>query len=159
MKKLLLFVLIITASFGCEKENDDPGSIEVSITYYYNQFFGYRKDVGAKVFVYESSVGEKIYLDSMRVISARWGAVYNKNGKIINEVDFRTTAKLFEAEANAEGVALIQGVPPGRYFIMVASKGRWTYSVKSIDVLPGETLKLTKNFGYISEWFPQGEAW
>jgi len=160
MRKITFSIILVATLFSaCKKELKEPGAIEVTITYFYNNFFGYRNDVGAKIFVYDPAVGKQMHLDSMSVIFARIGAIYDRNGKIIDKGEFLETRYLFTAEANASGVAHIGNVPPGKYFILAASKGRFTYSTKNIEVLPGETLHLTKNFGYLFEWLPQGESW
>ncbi|WP_319589663.1 carboxypeptidase-like regulatory domain-containing protein [uncultured Draconibacterium sp.] len=158
MKKLIYLIIAIFI-FSCsdDEASKEPGSIEVTISYYYNNFIGYRYDVGAKVFVYDSDLSNQIHRDSMNVVFARLGILVDKDGEIIGG-DFETPS-LYEAEANADGVAFISDVKPGDYFIMVASEGRWTYSVKEIEVLPGENLILTKNFGYLNEFLPRGESW
>lgn len=153
MNKLTLLFLISLICFSCDKIFE-PGSVEIEVSYYYNQYQGYKPDVGAKAFLFERDKSiTSVYIDSMSSIDARIGFLVDKNDDLL-DVDYK-----YSGEAGASGIITISDVDQGKYLLILASKGRYTFTHKYIEVNSGETLKLVKNFYYLHDYEDGGEIW
>jgi len=156
--KILLFALILVAFISCEKDDPVPGSLNIKVSYFYNNFQGYKPDVGAKAYLHDTKYGNLAYLDSIGPISARVGFLVDKNGKWITADDGGITHK-YDGEADVTGTISILNIEPGSYYLVVASEGRYTFSTKRISIGEGENLDLVKNFYYLHDFDYGGESW
>lgn len=148
MKKIL-FLLSVSLFFSCSK--DGSGNLELTVSYFYNDFQGYKPDVGSTVYIFDDEYSKVIFPDSMSIIAARTGMIIDKDGK----------PHLYEqkGEADVSGKINIDNIKSGQYFIILASKGRWLYSTKLITIQDDETFSLVKNFGYKNEYSKYPESW
>jgi hypothetical protein len=152
MKKVIVVAIIAAVFAGCSKEDDGgTGTVELTVSYFYNDYQGYKPDVGAQVHVFDEKYGSVVCYDSMSIVAARIGIIYDKQGE--PHVD-----EIYSTEVGAGGVAKF-ALDAGNYFMIVASEGRWLYSTKSIKVNKDEVLYLTKNFGYRNEFQGKPESW
>ncbi|MFB9862617.1 hypothetical protein [Rufibacter immobilis] len=147
----VLAVLMLLA-FGCGSDkSEDPepqfGSVEVRMSYFYNDFQGYKPDTGADIYLFKET-GKKFINDW---IDYRIGTLRVEGTEEKVKYDFA-------AEADVSGVAKIENVPYGKYILVAASKGRFTYSKKSIEI-NSVSQSHVKNFGYRSEFSDIGEVW
>lgn len=145
MKKVFLVVVAAVMIVGCKKKD---GAVELTISYYYNNYQGYKPDVGAKVYIFDKDVN----CSSMSLTDAQMGIIVDKNGNT------KFDLYKYSSEADVNGVVKIS-VQPAEYYIVVASKGRYLYSMKKITVKSEETLYLTKNFYYLGEFKDVPESW
>lgn len=152
MKKLNPTLFIILLFCSCEKIFE-PGSLELQVSYCYNAYQGYKPDIGAQAHLYKKSHTSGVFIDSISCIDARVGYLIDNKGKIMDIDDD------YEGEVGITGILTIDNIKPGDYLLILASEGRWTFSHKYIEINPGETLKLVKNFGYLHEFEDGGEYW
>lgn len=149
----LLLMFLIASFMGCSKKDTAPGSLNIKVSYFYNTFQGYKADVGAKAYLFDWSKGQEAFIDSISPIAARTGILIDKKG------DFVECLYKYNGEADVTGSINIPNVDAGSYLLVVASKGRWTFSSKQIDIQPGQTMSLIKNFYYLHDWEYGGEVW
>lgn len=143
MRKLVLvFLAFFFLVTSCEKE-EEPGNLKIIVSYYYNDFIGYKPDVGARVFLYTDT-----YAKCPDWVSSIIGKAYVGE----EESDYQ-----YKAEADVNGEIHINNIPSGYYYIVLTSEGRYTYSDKIIDIPLGGTLDLVKNFYYRHEF--EEEPW
>ncbi|TZF81805.1 hypothetical protein FW774_17260 [Pedobacter sp. BS3] len=149
MKKTLLILTAAILLSACKKSDDKPktGSIEVKLSYFYNDFQGYKADVGARIYLFKQT--GKSYDKSY--VNYSIGALQVSGSDEIVYYDYR-------AEADVTGTAKIDNVPYGKYLLVAASKGRFVYSVKPIEV-NSVSQNFVKNFGYLHEFDDNGESW
>ena len=148
MRKLMLFIAVASVFVGCKKdEGVKTGTVEVTISYFYNDFQGYKPDVDASIYLFKQT--GKSYERSL---------VDYRIGVLTVEGTEETVRHDFKATANVNGVATINNVPYGEYLLVAASEGRWSYSVKPIK-LNAPKLEEVKNFGYLREFDNNGESW
>ncbi len=155
MKKtlFLLAMLPVLVLSSCSKDDDEPGSIELTVSYFYNSFQGYKPDVGATAYLFEYSKKDLLNLGTMTCASGMMGVLIDKNEEYhFNEYTSKGTA-------DVNGVIRLKNINPGSYFIMVGSEGRYLYSMKDIIIKSGEELTLVKNFGYKNEFSSLPETW
>jgi hypothetical protein len=144
MKNLIYLLLPLLLLTTCKKA-EKLGSVEVKITYHYSNYTGNVPDEGASIFLFKDE-GKSI----------KFSTVIRK-GIVNYDGDPNPAQLLFEAKADAAGVAKIYGIPYGKYLIVAGSKGRILYAVKSIEV-NSETQTLVKDFGFMDH-DPLGESW
>lgn len=154
MKKLLLFALIIALFDGCNLV-PKPGNLELTVSYFYNNFQGYKPDVGATACLFEKKYNDSLNMDSINLVSSRAGVFYNKYIKD----KFYDPKKMLKGEADVTGKISFKDVPAGEYFLLVTSKGRYVFSQKTVTIEPIKTLVLVKNFEYFHDMDPKGESW
>lgn len=152
MNKFLTFlsVVLITLITSCSKDNEQSnsnGSVEVKMTYFFNDAQGYKADVGASIFLFKQTQKSIDYEKSSPRI-----------GKIWYVGDSKEVYQDYEANAGADGVATIENVSNGDYLLVAKSKGRMTFSIKPISV-NNNKVSATKAFGYKSELDIKGESW
>lgn len=145
----LLFISLLFLS--CDKQ--EPAILEIEVSYFYNNFIGFKPDVGAKAYLFDHSQTSNISMDSMTVVDARMGKLTSKTG------DWLMAEPVYEGEAGASGLITIDNINPGYYLLILASEGRWSFTHKHQHVNSGEELKLVKNFNYYNEFKQGGEAW
>lgn len=149
MKKLLFLFLFVSLLSGCSK----PGNLELTISYFYNNFQGYRPDVGAKAMLFKSSVSQRLCMDSITLPYAETGIFYDNNGKYIKDED------ILKAEADVSGKINFKDLSNGKYLLIVSSKGRHIFSKKEIEIESGKTLSVVKNFEVDHDMDYKGESW
>lgn len=142
MKRIFPFILTVVLLAGCEKWKG-PGNLEITVSYYYNDFIGYKPDVGAKAYLYSD-----INASCPDYVSSIIGNAYVGGEEIRNE---------YFGRADVEGKVLIENIEPGQYYLVLVSEGRFTYSEKYPEIDPGETTRLVKNFYYKHEF--EKEPW
>lgn len=160
MKRLLLIIMAFSlytnqadaqikkkAVSAVPKVEVKKGSIEVKISYYFNEAQGQKADVGAKVFLFKKT--DKIYKSDF--INYYIGSMVVDGTEDIINADYRE-------EADISGTVRILDVPYGKYMLVVASKGRKIYSKKDI-VIDAPNKIFVKNFGYTDEMSNEGESW
>ena len=136
MKNIFFALLIPLFLFGgCEKFKE-PGDLKITVSYYYNDFIGYKPDVGATATLFED---ETLRYDDY--IEAAIGAIR------LNEDDLLFPD--YKAEADVNGIITIYDLPVGEYYLAIVSEGRFTYSEKVITIPSGGALDLVKNFYYL----------
>ena len=149
MKKVLVFLAIAVCFISCDK---GKGNLELTVSYYFNDYQGYKPDVAAHAYLFDIKIKDEMCLDSMNYYTAMIGRLVGKDGEwLINEINDKYDY-LYDGEADANGVLRISDINVGKYIIMLSSKGREIYSIKDIEIKKGETLFLTKNFGYLNDW-------
>lgn len=151
--KLLLFILILLAFVSCSKDDDLPATVNIEVSYYYNTFQGYKPDIGAIAFLCEKDKSKAFHNDSTAALFIRVGMYADKTGDLI-QIPYK-----YKAEAGVSGKINISNVDPGEYLLLLASKGRFIYSYKYLDIHSGENVELVKNFYYLNEFSYGGEAW
>jgi hypothetical protein len=156
--KFLLFFLFSIALMSCKKEDDEPGSVSIKVSYYYNAYQGYKPDVGAKAYLHDVEYISKVHLDSLHPIAAKVGLLIDKNGDFLLSSNNGVTYN-YSGEADVSGQIDIPNVGPGDYYLVVASEGRYTFSTKRITVGSGTPLTLVKNFYYLHDFDYGGESW
>lgn len=144
MKYLYLGITLLLLTVGCSKDkNEEPGDLIITVSYYYNQFIGYKPDAGADAHLFEN---EDVECDNQ--VDALVGWAY------IGEEKYESD---YNAEADVNGVIHFYNIPGGAYYLTIKSKGRFTFSDKIVDIPPGGELNLVKNFGYLHEF--EEEPW
>lgn len=151
MKNLFLISILILSLSGCKKA---PGNLEITVSYFYNNFLGYKPDVGANAILFEEKYLSGICKDSINLINSRVGVFYNTKGKAIDD-----PKNMLKAEANVEGKITFKDIPCGKYFLLVISNGRYVFSKKVIDIESAKTLSLVKNFEATHDMDTNGESW
>lgn len=140
------------------------GNVEITVSYFYNNFVGYRPDVGADAFLFHAD-NREVYADSLVFSSLGIATIYSENtdGKTyVRNSSYDEKYKVYNdysSEADVNGLIRFSDIPVGRYFIIISSHGRWTYSYRYIDVEKNKTLLLVKNFGMYHEFEDGGEGW
>lgn len=154
MKRILFGLLFsgLIVLVGCSKD-EEPANLEITVSYFYNTYQGYKPDVGATVVLYNSSDVSGYCADSTGYIGHKFAGFENSKGEDMS-VNYR-----YDQEADVNGVVKISGITPGKYLVAVCSKGRWLYSVKTVDFGDGEDVVLVKNFGYKNEYQSSPETW
>ena len=151
MKRILMLFMILTGlSSSCSKNGADPsanGSVEVKMSYFYNDAQGYKPDANASIFLFKQSGKSIDYENSSPRI-----------GKIQYQGDNEPVYQDYEATADLNGLAVIENVPNGDYLLVAKSKGRLTFSIKPISVKSSKVSEV-KAFGYKSELNIKGESW
>jgi len=134
---VLCFTIILTSS-QCEKEVLPPnGHLKLTVSY---PELVFENDtlcsipvpgVGVETRLYDKDAKCDGYRDAK--IDVAWignDATYAKYTQVINEI----------------GEATFKDIPAGKYYLVVFT-GKWyRYTEKYIEVIGGDTLKLTKNF-------------
>ena len=151
MKNLFFIAAFVFIFCGCKK--DEPASLEIEVSYYYNQYQGYKPDIGAKAYLFTEKQTKTVWIDSISPTLAQFGKLTDKSGTII-DVRYQ-----YKGEAGVSGMLNITGIEPGSYLLILASKGRYTFTHKHIDFNSGEALSLVKNFGYLYDYEFGGESW
>ena len=146
-----IYCIILLFFISCTKE--EPATITIEVSYFYNNFIGYKPDVGAKAFLFDHSKTGNISLDSMSVVDARFGQLTSKTG------DWLDLDPVYEGEAGAAGIITIENITPGYYLLILASEGRWSFTHKHQHIDSGEKLNLVKSFNYYYEFNQGGEIW
>lgn len=148
MKKIIIAFICALFLTGCSKDSEvKTGSLEVTLSYYYNAYQGYKPDVDAKVYLFKGY--DVKYKDSYSNYAT---------GSLRTESDDKLVFNDFKAVADVNGKAVISNIPYGKYLLVVSSKGRFVYSKKIIEI--NSDLKTeTKNFGYKDEFDDDGESW
>ena len=139
MKKLLYLFVFVSLLSGCNLISK-PGNLEITVSYFYNNFQGYKPDVGSKAYLFKSDVTQRICMDSLTMIYTSLGYFFDKNGKYIKDEDKQI------ADADVSGKINFNDLPSGKYFLVLSSKGRNMFSKKDIVIESGKKLLLVKNF-------------
>lgn len=153
MKKLNLLTLLLIFILSCDN-NKEPGSLEIEVSYFYNNYQGYKPDVGAKAFLFTNKEAKGICIDSMNWANATTGIPADNKGELMFDI-----APAYKGEVGISGTVYITGIEAGDYLLILASEGRFTFSTKNIEIISGQDLKLVKNFGYYHEFDLGGESW
>src|SRR5690606_4038115 len=122
MKYILVLLLALT-TFSCKKDDDKQATLEVTLSYYYNQYQGYKPDVNASVYLFR---------DTGKDYEAKY-VHYATGGLTIKGSDQKVYSD-YSGKTDVNGVATLTGVPYGKYLIVVSGKGRSVYSKKKITV-------------------------
>ena len=158
MKQLFFIALILLAFASCTKdevspEEQVPATLAIEVSYFYNDFQGYKPDVAAVAFLCEKDKTTAFYNDSTAGLAVRVGLYTEKSGDWV-EIPYK-----YKGEAGGSGIVNIEGIVPGEYLLLLASEGRYTYTHKYMTIKSGEKISLVKNFNYYSEWEYGGELW
>lgn len=154
MKHLSLTVLCITillTSSECRKEPVPLiGHLKLTVTYpeavvengmlYFIQVPG----VGAEVSLYDKDAICKGYKDAMLGIA--W-------------LTDKYVSPEYKQWSNEKGEVLFKDIPVGEYFLIVYARQWSKYTEKYIEVIGGDTLKLTKNFTSDLAFYEDLEPW
>lgn len=150
--KNIIIILVLIISVSCSKD-DEPANLTIEVSFFYNNFQGYKPDVEAKAYLFDHSKTSGIEMDSMHIIDARIGKLVDKTG------EWMDVEPIYEGEAGASGMISIDNIIPGYYLLILASKGRYSFTHKHQHIESGERLNLVKNFGYLYEFQRGGESW
>jgi hypothetical protein len=145
--------MVIFAFASCSKDEDQPATVNIEVSYYYNTYQGYRPDIGAIAYLCEKDKSNAFHNDSTAALFIRVGMYADKTGDLI-QIPYK-----YKGEAGVSGKINIPSVDPGDYLLLLASKGRYLYSFKYITIHSGENVELVKNFYYLREFNYGGEAW
>ena len=152
MRGLIFMILLFTAGCTDNITSTAPvvttGNIEITVSYYFNNFVGYKPDVSAKAYLFHAD-NMNIYADSLKY--SRSGIATNTDGDKIDSD--------YSNEADVNGLIRFNDLSAGRYFIIISSNGRYAYSYKYIDIEKGKTLLLVKNFTMYREYANGGQEW
>lgn len=151
MKKIIFYFSIIFVFNSCTTE---PGSLKVTVSYYYNTYQGYKPDVGAKVFLFLKSETTSFHNDSTNPIIAKAGMLQDYSGDIISGLTYK-----YSGITDGSGNCVINDIEPEDYLLIVASNGRTVYSHKYITINEGQQLSLGKSFYYLHDYEDGGEYW
>ncbi len=148
---IFLCASILFTSTQCSKESDPQnGHLEVTVTYPEVVIEGNTIDwfsvpgAGAEVRLYDKDAICLGYKDA-----------------ILNLVKIRDEYSMSEylLVADEKGEVLFSNIPAGEYFLIVYAGQLYKYSEKYIEVIGGDTLKLTKNFTPSGSFFKELEPW
>ena len=154
MKKLLFLFLFVSLLSGCNIISK-PGNLEITVSYFYNNFQGYKPDVGAEAYLINKKYTDSLCMDSINLITSRSGVFYNKFVKD----EFYDPKGMLKSEADLNGKINFKDLPVGDYFILLVSHGRYVYSKKELKIESTKTLSLVKNFEYLHDMDQKGESW
>lgn len=152
MKKIY-YLLLITFFVASCNIFQKPGNIEISVSYFYNNFQGYKPDVGAVAYLINEKASDSLAIDSLHLANVMAKAFLKTNGKYLNDSNILTM------EADVTGKINYKDIPSGKYLLIIGSNGRSVFSKKNIQIAPGKTLSLVKNFGYVYDRSNDGEFW
>lgn len=152
MKKLLFLFLFVSLLSGCNIIQK-PGNVEITVSYFYNNYQGYKPDVGSKAFLIKNSVAQRICKDSLTLPYASQGIFFDKYGKYIKNEEIQN------AEADVLGKIKFNDLSSGNYYLFVSSKGRDIFTIKEIEIESGKTLSLVKNFEATHDMDREAESW
>lgn len=149
MRKILLAILITMATaVGCKKDKEEKkGALEVKMSYYFNQYQGYKPDVNADIFLFKNT-GKSYKQDYIDY----------RIGRLEVEGTGESVSSDFSAKSDASGTAKINDIPYGSYLLVATSKGRFVYSKKIIEI-NSDLKSEVKNFYYLDEFDDDGESW
>lgn len=148
MKRILLLVILSVSLISCSKDDKvESGALEVTLSYYFNEYQGNKPDVGASIYLFKQEGKSIDYEES----SMRIGLLQYKG-------ESEHTRNVYNATADVYGKAVINEVLYGDYLLVAASKGRFIFSVKPITINKSQTNEV-KNFGYKKEFDKNGESW
>lgn len=152
MKKLFLIVALAIVLFSCKKDNE-PATVNIEVSYYYNDYQGYKPDIAAILYLCEKVKTDSFCNDSTAALFIRMGSYSDKSGELI-DIPYK-----YKGEAGSSGNINIVGVIPGDYLFLLVSKGRYVYTHRYQTIHSGENVSLVKNFGYLHDWDHGGEIW
>ena len=180
MKKVLFVIISLFVFYGCVKDDANPVSVptpipvkekpkvipvvpaklEVSVSFFYNDYQGYRKDVDSKAYLFKDSIGKKAYMFKLSPVDARYGMLVDAQGVRLGS-DKSEFPQVFSYSgiADGDGKINISDIAPATYLLVVASKGRYVFSSKTVVFAEGKTISLVKNFGYLFDGDTGGESW
>lgn len=170
MKKtnVLLILFFVSLIVSCKQE---PGTIKGVVTYYFNDYQGYKPDIGAKVFVtkincdtikeYLSVSKDVAFVDELNAIRgikshfsdylskikyyAKDSIEYDKKEKLANAQFFNATKsvvnEIYKTSVDGTGRYSID-VPPGEYNVIVVSSGRQNLNLLEIN----GNIKIERTF-------------
>lgn len=148
MKRIILFFISAVLMASCGKDDNlKTADVEVKISYFQNDFLGYRPDTGAKLFLYKHTGAS---------YEPNW-ANFMTGGIVVESTGERVFAD-YTGTADADGLVKIQNVPFGKYLMVASGKGRRAYSIKTITI-SSERYTDTKNFTHRYEMVATGEPW
>jgi len=146
--QIILLVILGTALFSCK---EDSGVLEITVSYQTDNE-DWRRDVGAKVFLFDHSKTQGINIDSMTVGDARSGKLLAKDGGYLN------LFPVYEEQAPNHGKIELE-VDAGYYLLILASNGRKSFSHKHQHIKRSEFISLEKEFTGIWDNKKGGETW
>jgi len=148
---IVLYTTILFTSAQCNKESDPQnGHLEVTITY---------PEVVIK--------SDTMYWFSVPGVGAEV-RLFDKDAECLGYKDARLGRALigdelaqckYVANPNTEGKILFEDVEAGEYYLIVYAGQLYKYSEKYIEIIGGDTLKLTKNFTPSGSFFKDLEPW
>lgn len=145
-----MLAMVLVGLSSCKKSDSESlgsGSVEVKMSYFFNDSQGYKPDADARIFLFKQTKKSIDYEKSSPRI-----------GKIWYVGDSEPVYQDYEATADVTGLAVIENVGNGDYLLVAKSKGRFTFSIKPISV-KGSKVSEVKAFGYKSEFEIDGESW
>jgi len=152
--KILFIALIVLITASCKKDDEQlPATVNIEVSYFYNTYQGYKPDVAAIAYLCEKDKTAAFYNDSTAAIALRIGLYTDIKGDWV-DIPFK-----YKGEAGTTGTINIQNVDPGKYLLLLASKGRYTYSHKYITIKSADNISLVKNFNYYDDYSYGGELW
>ena len=162
MKNIHKIILVLIVAIGIaiylkpiegffEAQEPPAGTVEVSVSYFYNNYHGFKPDVDAKVLLVEKSNWHNFQDYSY------YDVKFPNAMGFFSKSDKKRIEYNYEAIANVHGIVKIDNVLYGKYEIIVVSEGRKSYSHKTID-LNAEKIELVKNFKVETDWLKK-ESW
>lgn len=148
MNKFFVAFIVAVLLFSCEYEH---GIIEINVSYINNEN-NKVSDQGAKVFLFDHSKTSDIVIDSMTIADARIGRLSSRNGGYLDLIP------LYEGEAESNGKVILN-VKSGYYLIILASRGRESFSHKHQYIKNEELLEIDKSFNGFWDNKKGGEVW
>lgn len=130
---LIVFSVLTVGNSTFSSAKSNSGSIEGNISYFYNDYVGYKPDVNARIVLLSTKMNYKKYSYS----KLRSFAMYDK--KSSNNTDF------YSGYANGKGDYKIKNVKAGKYLAIIRSKGFFPKVMK--DPKQKDVNKVYKIYG------------
>ena len=145
---LLTMTLILT---GCEKDPDPKGHLKLIVTYpeavvipdQQTYFIQVPAD-GAEARLYDKD-------------AQCWGI---RDARIdVAWIEGKPVGSKYAQFSNEKGVVVFNDIPAGEYYLVVFARQLTKYTEKYIELMGGDTLRLTKNFTDDLGYFNDLEPW
>src|SRR5690606_36477573 len=131
-----------------KKDNIKPSAtITVKVRYYQSQGQPFAADEGSKVYLLEHTFED---FDKSFELMMSGNIKLKKCGQIVGPK--------YSATTDENGIAILNNVKQGKYFIIVAGNGAQAYSYKTIDINSTQ-MQLSKSFSWESIRKENGETW